>query len=99
MTLQHRFVNFIPEQIEAGILYISLEYSTVIHKCICGCGIEAVTPISPTSWQMKFDGKSISIYPSIENFPCKTHYWITNSMVVMVQKLEASQVKRSRKRT
>lgn len=83
MTLQHRFVEFIPESIQEGVLYISLEYCTAIHKCVCGCGNEVVTPISPNDWKFTFNGKSVSLYPSIGNwsFECQSHYWITNNRI------------------
>jgi hypothetical protein len=81
--LQHKFVEFIPEQLEDGILYISLTYCTAIHKCVCGCNNEVVTPFSPTDWKMTFDGETISLYPSIGNwnFDCKSHYFIRNSKI------------------
>ena len=81
--LQHRFVEFIPDKIEEGVLYISLEYCTAIHKCACGCGNEVVTPISPTDWKLIFNGKAISLHPSIGNwnFECQSHYWINNNKV------------------
>jgi hypothetical protein len=86
--IQHKFVEFIPEQLEEGILYISIEYCTAIHKCVCGCGNQVVTPISPTDWQITFNGKSISLYPSIGNwnFNCKSHYWITKNQVNFARK-------------
>lgn len=83
-TIQHKFVEFIPDKLEDGILYISLEYATALHKCLCGCGREVVTPLSPKDWKMIFNGKTISLYPSIGNwqFPCRSHYWIENGLVV-----------------
>jgi hypothetical protein len=82
-TLQHKFVEFIPEQLEDGILYISLTYCTAIHKCVCGCNNEVVTPFSPTDWKMTFDGETISLYPSIGNwsFECESHYFIRNNKI------------------
>jgi hypothetical protein len=55
----------------------------VVHKCCCGCGREVVTPLSPTDWKLIFDGKSISLDPSIGNwsFDCKSHYWIRGGKV------------------
>ena len=81
--LQHKFVEFIPENVEEGILYISIEYCTAIHKCVCGCGNEVVTPLSPTDWKLTFNGKSISLHPSIGNwnFGCQSHYWIRNNKI------------------
>jgi hypothetical protein len=72
-----------PDVIEDGVLYISLDYGTIIHKCACGCGNEVNTPLSPISWKMIYDGESITLRPSIGNwsFKCKSHYWITNSKI------------------
>ena len=69
--------------IEEGILYISVEYCTAIHKCVCGCGNEVVTPLSPTDWEIIFDGKTVSLDPSIGNwnFDCKSHYWIIKNRI------------------
>ena len=81
--LQHKFVGFIPEKVEENVLYISIEYCTTIHKCACGCGNEVVTPLSPTGWKLTFNGKAVSLHPSIGNwnFECKSHYWIRNNEI------------------
>jgi hypothetical protein len=81
--LRHRFVEFIPEILEDGVVYVSIEYMTVTHKCCCGCGREVVTPLSPTDWRIIFDGKTISLEPSVGNWslPCQSHYWIMNNQV------------------
>lgn len=83
ITLRNEFVEFIPSTLKDGIIYISIQYATAVHKCCCGCGHEVVTPISPTDWQLIFDGKSISLYPSIGNWglPCQSHYWIEHNIV------------------
>jgi len=82
-TLQHKFVEFIPDQLEQDVLYISIPYCTAIHKCVCGCGNEVVTPITPTDWQLFFNGETVSLRPSIGNwnFACRSHYWIVNNKV------------------
>ncbi len=76
--LTHSFVETVPEQLESGVLYVSIEFATVIHLCCCGCGNEVVTPLSSTDWRLTFDGESVSLYPSIGNwnFSCRSHYWI-----------------------
>lgn len=81
--LTPEFVDAIPATIEQGKLYISMEYATAVHSCACGCGMEVVTPFSPTDWKLMFDGVSISLSPSIGNwsFPCRSHYWIRNNQV------------------
>jgi hypothetical protein len=83
-TIQHKFVEFIPDTLEEGILYITLEYATALHKCACGCGNEVVTPLTPKDWKLIFDGKTVSLYPSIGNwrFPCRSHYWIENNQII-----------------
>lgn len=81
--LSHRFVEFLPEEIEEGVLYVSLTYATASHRCCCGCGREVVTPLAPTDWKLIFDGENVSLYPSIGNweFPCRSHYWIHDGRV------------------
>jgi hypothetical protein len=82
-AFEHVFVEFIPTDLRDGMLYVSIPYATVVHRCACGCGNKVVTPISPTDWQLLFDGQSISLTPSIGNwgFPCRSHYWIKSNTV------------------
>ena len=77
------FVEYVPEQLVDGKLYLSIEFATAVHKCCCGCGHQIVTPLSPTDWRLIFDGVSVSLEPSIGNWslPCRSHYWITNNHV------------------
>ncbi len=77
------FVEAIPEQLRDGVLYVSIEYATVVHKCMCGCGMEVVTPLSPTDWSLTFNGEAVSLDPSIGNwsYPCRSHYLIRNNKV------------------
>lgn len=88
MTLTHRFVNHIPEILEDNVIYVSIPFETVIHKCCCGCGREVVTPLSPTDWSLTFDGETITLNPSIGNwnFECKSHYFIKKNKVVWARK-------------
>lgn len=78
-----QFVEYIPKYPEQGILYISLRFKTIIHRCACGCGNKTVTKLSPTDWKLLFDGVNVSLYPSIGNwsFPCQSHYWISENRV------------------
>jgi hypothetical protein len=82
-VIRHEFVEFIPEPLEDGVIYISMEYATASHICCCGCGKKVVTPISPTDWKVTFDGKSVSLYPSVGswNLACQSHYFITNNKI------------------
>ena len=83
MKLSHKFVEFVPEKLEKGVLYISITYGTASHLCCCGCGREVVTPIARNGWKLTYDGETVSLSPSIGNWnlPCKTHYWISESRI------------------
>lgn len=82
--LTYEFVEYIPDDLRDGTLYVSMAFATVAHKCCCGCGSEVITPLSPTDWRLIFDGESISLDPSIGNwsFPCQSHYWIKRNRVI-----------------
>src|SRR3989344_5109341 len=98
MKLSHKFVKNIPDTLENGVVYVSMDYSTAIHKCCCGCGNEIVTPLSPTDWKLSFDGETISLYPSIGNWslPCQSHYWITDNEVEWASRWTKRQIERGR---
>jgi len=83
MTLTHKFVDYIPDSIDEGVIYVSIPFCTVIHKCVCGCGSEVVTPISRKGWKLSFDGDTVSLTPSIGswNLNCRSHYFISNNQI------------------
>lgn len=93
--MQHKFVEYIPENLIQNEIYISIEYKTVTHLCACGCKKEVVTPITPTDWKLIFNGSSISLTPSIGNwdFRCKSHYWIKENQIVWADKWNNKQIK------
>jgi hypothetical protein len=82
--ITHRFVDRPPSPLEEGVVYVSIEFRTVIHKCCCGCGDKVVTPLTPVDWALVYDGQSVSLYPSIGRWdaPCRSHYWVRNDRVV-----------------
>ena len=88
------------DTLENGVIYVSMEYATAIHKCYCGCGGEVVTPFSPSDWELTFDGKSISLSPSIGNwsFKCQSHYWIRNNEIEWAPKWGKKKIELGRKR-
>lgn len=81
--MRHEFVEFMPDKFENGVLYISIPYNTATHLCACGCGSEVITPFSPSDWSITYNGRTVSLRPSIGNwnFPCKSHYFITDGEV------------------
>jgi hypothetical protein len=94
IALTHQFVEFIPDELEQGEIYVSIRFATASHLCVCGCGNKVVTPIRPTDWTLIFDGKTVSLDPSIGNwsFPCQSHYWIRKNCVQWAPKLSRGQI-------
>ena len=98
--LEHKFVKSVPRSLESGILYISLDYATVVHSCCCGWGEEVVTPLSPTDWNMTFDGVSVSLSPSVGswNLKCRSHYFIRYGKVIVAGSWSKEQIEFEHKR-
>lgn len=88
------FVGSVPEQLEPGILYVSEENDVVMHLCCCGCGQEVVTPLSPAEWSIRRSGNVVSLRPSIGNwdYPCRSHYWITNNRIEWASPMSNKQI-------
>lgn len=97
--MTHKFVEYIPKTLEDNIIYISLEYGAITHKCCCGCGEKVFTPLSPTDWKLTYDGEAVSLYPSIGswNLPCRSHYWIKNNQVVWAGSWTDEEIENGRK--
>lgn len=93
-TLRPEFVEYIPRQLDDGVLYVSIPYCTAVHKCACGCGNKVVAPISPADWQIVFDGETLSLFPSVGNweFPCQAHYWIRYNRVIWAKPCTPQQI-------
>jgi Family of unknown function (DUF6527) len=83
-TLEHRFVDSFPERLDSGLLYVSLEFGSVAHSCCCGCGEEVVTPLTPTDWNITYDGETVTLHPSVGSWtlPCRSHYVIRRGRVI-----------------
>lgn len=94
--IRPKYVEFIPERLEEGVLYISERYRTAVHKCCCGCGQEVVTPLSPAEWSVKRNGERVSLWPSIGNwsYPCRSHYVIRNNCVLKAKAMTERQIQR-----
>lgn len=100
VELQHEFVETIPRKLAEGVLYISIPYATAAHLCFCGCGSEINTPLSPTDWRLIFDGRSVSLYPSIGNWslPCRSHYWIDRDRIGWARQMSQAEITAGRVR-
>ena len=99
-SLNPEFVNRIPDILSSDVLYVSVFLATAVHQCCCGCGNEVVTPLSPTGWSLTFDGKSVSLSPSVGNwgFQCRSHYWIRCNRVIWATPWTRKRGKKGRRR-
>lgn len=78
-----RRVEFMPKELEPGVLYFAEEYGAAAHLCACGCGTKIRTPILPTEWSITESEVGVSLFPSVGNWqqPCRSHYFITDGRV------------------
>ena len=83
MRLEFQRVQYIPKNLEPGILYVSTEFNSAAHLCACGCGTPVKTPLGPTAWRFRESKAGATLTPSIGNWqlPCKSHYWIRAGQV------------------
>ena len=97
-SVDPRFVEFIPDLLDEGTLYVSIAYATAVHRCACGCGNEVVTPITPQDWSLVFDGETVSLRPSIGNwgYDCQSHYWIDRNRVHWARPFSVAEIIQTR---
>lgn len=81
--IEPQFVEFIPDVLQDGVLYISIPYGTIVHRCCCGCGEKVSTPLHPAQWRLTYDGETVSLTPSVGSgaLPCRSHYFIARNVV------------------
>ena len=98
MKLKLQLTETIPEDIEEGILYVSLTYWTTAHKCGCGCGQKVVLRLSPKHWAITLNGEAVSMYPSVGNWqlPCRSHYWIEEGRILHARRWSDTEIVRNR---
>jgi Family of unknown function (DUF6527) len=98
MSISFQLVEFIPERLDEGVLYISKRFGTASHKCCCGCGEKVVTPLNPTDWSLWFDGDAVTLYPSIGNwsYACQSHYWIQRGKVIWAGAMSQKKIEHNR---
>lgn len=67
--LTTELVEFIPDDLEQGKIYVSLRFGCAIHLCACGCGLQTVTPFNPPNgWNLSLDeNNDVTLSPSIGN--------------------------------
>lgn len=92
--LRPEFVEYIPEKLSAGVLYVSDRFRTCSHLCCCGCGEEVVTPLSPAEWELTLNDGTASLWPSIGNwdYACRSHYIIVENQVSWAKQMSPRQI-------
>ena len=98
-TIAHRRVEFIPKELEEGVLYVSELFRTASHLCCCGCGGRVVTPLNAAKWRLTDHGDSVTLSPSIGlgTFACRSHYWIKRGVVEWCPDMTPAQTQRARR--
>jgi hypothetical protein len=97
-TINHHFVETMPENLEEGVLYVSMRHRIALHRCFCGCGVEVSTPLAPIEWKLTFDGETVSLNPSVGvwGLPCQSHYWIKRNRIHWSEKFSMQKIERIR---
>jgi hypothetical protein len=98
-------VDYMPAELQSGILYVAEQFGAAAHLCACGCGTKIRTPLGPTEWSLKETSEGPSLYPSIGNWQikCQSHYWIREGGIKWSDKwtedeIAAGRVRESRRR-
>lgn len=86
MTIERirpKFVEMVPETLEPGLLYVSLEHGSMVHLCACECGSEVVLPLTPVDWRLTYNGEDISLSSSVGSWSlaCRSHYILDRGRV------------------
>lgn len=98
--IELKHVEVMPQQLQAGILYVSREFGTAQHLCACGCGSKVRTPLSPAEWRLEETPQGPTLTPSIGNWqrPCRSHYWIWRGTIRWAGQWSDAQIAHGRKR-
>ncbi|MEW9124115.1 MAG: DUF6527 family protein [Thermotaleaceae bacterium] len=98
MKFRLQRVHYMPNDLEAGVLYVSEEFGTSAHLCACGCGSKIRTPLGPTEWSFKETSMGPTLEPSIGNWQqnCKSHYWIRKGDVIWSGQWTPEEIKAGR---
>lgn len=98
--LEPEFVETFPTPLSSGVLYVSIEFTTCAHLCACGCGEEVITPLSPAQWSLTYDGRDVSLHPSVGNWalPCQSHYIVDRGRIRWSFQFTKAQIAENRAR-
>lgn len=92
-------MQFMPKELESGLLYVSEEFEVAGHLCACGCRAKVMTPLGPTEWSFEEVDGQPTLRPSIGSWqlPCQSHYWIIGGTVRWSSKWTPEQIEQGRR--
>lgn len=92
-------VEYLPKELESGILYVSKEFAVAGHLCPCGCGSKIITPLGHTEWKFTERKGEATLYPSLGNWqlPCRSHYWIRKGKIKWSYSWSDEKIEKGRK--
>lgn len=99
MKIKLQRVQYMPKELEPGVLYVAEEFGVAAHLCPCGCGSKIRTPLSPTEWTLEETSRGPTLYPSVGNWQqaCQSHYWIYEGEVKWADKWAPRQIAAGRR--
>lgn len=100
MRFRLQRVDFMPKDLQPGILYYAEEFGAAAHLCACGCGSKIRTPIDETEWRLDEGPNGPSLSPSVGNWqkPCRSHYFIRDGAVLWCAAWSEEGIEAGRKR-
>jgi Family of unknown function (DUF6527) len=92
-------VEYLPKELQTGVLYVAEQFGAAAHLCACGCGSKIRTPLGPTDWALEETDSGPTLYPSIGNWqlPCQSHYWIYRGDVIWSERWTREQIAAGRR--
>lgn len=99
MKFRLQRVEFMPKDMQPGILYYAEEYGAAAHLCACGCGSKIRTPIDDAEWALEVGSGGPSLSPSVGNWqkPCRSHYFIRNGATIWCCQWTEEEIKMGRR--
>jgi len=93
-------VQYMPKQLQPGLLYVAEQFGAAAHLCPCGCGTKVRIPLGPTEWRLEETTEGPSLFPSVGNWqhPCQSHYWIARGEVVWAKQWTPEEIAAGRRR-
>ena len=100
MKIRLQRVQYMPKDLEPGVLYVSEQFGAAAHRCACGCGSKIRTPLGPTEWSVEETDGGPTLRPSVGNWQqaCQSHYLITRGEVIWSAQWTAEQIADGRRR-